>query len=282
MPILNPEHAYREFLVNLPEGERFEQHHIKARKADISRYCLIPGSHLRGRLMAERLDDCRVVSATRGYYVYSGTYQGVFVTICSTGMGGPVVAIAMEELGKMGVNTFIRVGSAGTLQDFLGVGDIVVATAANRAGGTSFNYLPGSFPAVANFDVTRELVAAADRLQVQVHTGVCTAGDAFYAPEDQELRPLFKQAGVLALEMESDTAFIVSQFRGWRCGAAFVLDGGPARPVADSSAVDRNIADHASNDDFRRGEAAVISVALEAMVRLATRDANDSHAPESV
>jgi len=272
MPILNPEHAYREFQVELPEGERFEQHHIKVRTQDISPYCFIPGSHLRGRLMAEQLDDCRVVSATRGYYIYSGTYKGVFMTVCSTGMGGPAAAIAMEELGKMGATTFIRVGSAGTTQDFLGVGDIVVATAANRAGGTSLNYLPANFPAVADFAVTRELADAADRLQVPVHTGVCTAGDAFYAPKDQELRALLKQAGVLAIEMESDTAFIVSQFRGWRCGAAFVLDGGPARRIAQSSAVDRNIANHASNKEFRRGEDGVIRIALEAMAALAVRD----------
>ena len=93
MPLQNPEHAYKEYVPELEEGERFTEHHIKVRQADVSRYVFIPGSHLRGRRMAEMLDEARVVSATRGYYLYSGTYQGIFMTICSTGMGGPVTAI---------------------------------------------------------------------------------------------------------------------------------------------------------------------------------------------
>lgn len=271
MAIRNPEAAYREFTVELAPGERFTQHHIKAREADISRYVFIPGSHLRGRRMAERLDDCRVVSATRGYYVYSGYHQDVFITVCSTGMGGPVVAIAMEELGRMGADAFVRIGSAGGLQPHLGNGDIVVASATVRAGGTAIHYLPGNFPAAPDFRLTRELADAIERRHGTAHTGLVVSGDAFYGPRPLDGWDDYQRAGVLAIEMESDTQFIVGKYHGWRCAAAFVLDGGPAKAIGDSSAVGQEIAHHSSNPEFLKGESDLIDAALDAMAAYAQR-----------
>jgi uridine phosphorylase len=273
VPILNPEHAYREYLPAVPEGERFSQHHIKVRQADLSRYILIPGSHLRGRLIAEQLDDCRVVSATRGYYLYTGLYQGVRLTVCSTGMGGPAAAIAMEELGAMGCDTFVRVGSAGAVQPGLGVGDIAVATGCVRGGGTGNRYLPPEFPAVPDFALTAALVEAGRAMGARVHTGVCATGDAFYAPDPEAESDLLRQAGVLAIEMEADTLFLVGQYRGWRVAAGFALDGGEAREVGESSAEKMAIADHATHKTFKEGEMALIRMALEAMKTVAARDA---------
>jgi len=272
MPLQHDEFAYREYVPTLQEGERFTEHHIKVRRADLSRYVFIPGSHLRGRRMAEMLDNARLVSATRGYYLYSGTYKGIFMTVCSTGMGGPATAIAMEELGRMGADTFIRVGSAGAVQEFLGVGDIAVATATYRGGGTADRYLPAGFPASANFTLTRAMVDAATRAGVRLHTGVCTAGDAFYGPDDEREQSLLKKAGVLAIEMESDTAFILGHYHNWRVAAGFVLDGGPARDILESSATTMAIANHGTNGEFRKGEEALIRVALEAMAEVALQD----------
>ncbi len=272
MPMQNEEFAYREYVPELPEGERFTEHHIKVRKADVSRYVFIPGSHLRGRRMAEMLDGVRLVSATRGYYLYSGTCKGVFMTVCSTGMGGPVTAIAMEELGRLGADTFIRVGSAGAVQEFLGVGDITVATATYRGGGTSYRYLPAGFPAVADFTLTRALVDAANQAGARLHTGVCAAGDAFYGPDDEREQALLKKAGVLAIEMESDTAFVLGHYHNWRVAAGFVLDGGPARDILESSAAGMAIANHGTNEEFRNGEEALIRIALEAMATVARED----------
>jgi uridine phosphorylase len=273
MPILNPEHAYREFVPDLPEGQRFPQHHIKVLPSDLSRYVLIPGSHLRGRLIAEQLEECRVISATRGYYLYAGTYKGLRLTVCSTGMGGPAAAIAMEELGAMGCDTFLRVGSAGAVGAHLGVGDIAVATACVRSGGTSNQYLPPHFPAVAHYDVTSALVETARALGTEVHVGVCLTGDAFYGPENEAEQQALHRAGVLAIEMEADTLMVVGQCRGWRVGAGFVLDGGEAKEVGESSSADLVIADHATNRTFKQGEMDLIRLSLEAMVRVAERDA---------
>lgn len=272
MPLQNPEHAYREYTSELPQGERFSEHHIKVRREDVSRYVFVPGSHLRGRRIAEMLDGARVIGATRGYYLYSGTYQGVYMTVCSTGMGGPATAIALEELGHLGADTFIRIGSAGAVQPYLGVGDIALCTASVRGGGTSYAYLPARYPAAAHFGLTRALAAAADRLGTPVHTGLCAASDAFYAPDDQAERDLLKRAGVLAIEMEADTLFTLAQFRGWRAAAGFVLDGGPAKQILESSAVGMSIADHAANQEFRQGEEALIRLCLEAMAEVARQD----------
>ncbi len=254
-------------------GPQFTQHHIKALEDDIARYCFVPGDHIRGRKIAERLDDVRQVSATRGMFVYTGTFGGVRMTVCSTGMGGPQAAIAVEELGRLGADTFIRVGSAGGLQDDIGVGDIAIATATYRDGGTSYKYLPGPFPAVADFSVTRKLHDVATELGAAVRLGVVCAGDAFYGPTDPNFNKMLVSAGVICVEMESDTLFILGHYRRLRCGAIFVMDGGPkTRHVRSAGKVSIPIANHATDDDFLRGEDRIIAIALEAMRRVALED----------
>lgn len=254
-------------------GPQYTQHHIKALDKDIARYCFIPGDHVRGRKIAERLDKVRQVSATRGMFVFTGFYSGVEMTVCSTGMGGPQVAIAMEELGRMGADTFIRVGSAGGFQDNIGVGDIAIATATYRDGGTSYKYLPGPFPAAADFFVTRALYDVAREKDAKIHIGVVTAGDAFYAPKDPVQHKLLADAGVICGEMESDTEFIVGHYRHFRCGALFVMDGGPkSKEIRSKGNVSLTIANHAADPDFLRGEDLIIEIALEAMKRIADQD----------
>ncbi len=254
-------------------GPEYTQHHIKARDEDIARYCFVPGDHIRGRKIAERLDDVRQVSATRGMFAFTGWYGGVRMTVCSTGMGGPQAAIAIEELGRMGADTFIRVGSSGGLQENIGVGDIAIATATYRDGGTSYKYLPGPFPAVADFFVTRQLYDAACELGARVHIGVVSAGDAFYAPKDPGFAKMLTDAGVVCVEMESDTVFILGHYRHYRCGGIFVMDGGPkSKEIKSTGKVAISIANHATDPDFLRGEDMIISIALEAMKRIALED----------
>lgn len=262
--------------------EEFTQHHIKARNQDIARYCFIPGDHVRGKKIADRLTDSVLVSNTRGYFVYTGWYKGVRVTVCSTGMGGPQVAIAMEELGNMGVDTFIRLGSAGGLDERTGVGDIVVATASYRGGGTADEYFPKAFPAVADFDVTRALVDAAVEAGAvptgagpaagaasKVLAGPVASTDAFYGPNNDASVAVFRRGHILCVEMESDTEFIVGAQRGFRCGAAFVLDNGPATKKVAVQSGTMNIAHHGKDPAFVAGEERLIGVGLEAVVKLA-------------
>jgi DeoD family purine-nucleoside phosphorylase len=235
--------------------------HIRCDPEEIAPYVFTPGSHRRAKLIADHFDDARLVSESRGYLVYTGTVDGTRMTVSSTGIGGPQIAMAIEELAHMGAHTFIRVGSCGTLQDHVEVGDLVIPTGVFRAGATAHRYLPPAFPAAPDFGVLTALVEAAERLDVPVHVGVGWAGDAFYAPMDPDLQEKLKQAGVLSLEMETDTLFVVSNYRGWRAGAILACDG-----------TAKEIKPEWGEEAFHAGEEREIRVAIEAMKSIAQQE----------
>ncbi len=239
--------------------------HILCDPKDIARYVFVPGDHERAMKIADHFDTRRFVSDSRGYHVYSGLVDGIPMTVCSTGMGGPQVAIGIEELGHMGADTFIRIGSCGTLQDDIFTGDVVIPNGVYRAGATANRYLPVAFPAAPDFGMLTALVEAARRLGIKVHVGIGWAGDAFYAEGDPVLMAKLKRAGVKAMEMESDTLFIISNFRGWRSAALFACDG-----------TSKEIKPEAGQTAFRQGEENEIRIAIEAMKSIARADASVS------
>jgi len=236
--------------------------HILCEPEDIARYVFVPGDHARAKKIADHFDDARLVSDSRGYVVYSGTVDGIAMTVSSTGMGGPQTAICIEELGHMGADTFIRVGSCGTLQEYVNLGALVIPTGVYRAAATANRYLPPAFPAAPNWQVLSALVEAAKELGIKVHVGVGSTWDAFYALPDAKLLETLKQAGVLSLEMEADTLFIISNFRGWRAGAIFANDGTATE-----------IKPEWGEEAFRKGEELEIQIAIEAMKSIALADA---------
>ena len=235
--------------------------HIKCDPKEISRYIFCPGDQQRAKKIADQFDASHLVTESRGYTVYSGEYNGVFMTVCGTGMGGPAVAIGVEELAHMGGDTFIRVGSCGVFQEGQKPGDVIAASGTVRAGGTANSYLPPIFPAVPTFVVLRSLVEAGEELQIPMAVGIGIAGDSFYAPQDTEQSLQMKSAGLVFVEMESDTLFIVGAVRGWRTGALFASDGAPAQIKPDWGEA-----------DFRRGEMDAIQIALQAMWKIAQAD----------
>ena len=236
--------------------------HIRCDKKDIARYVFCPGDYARAKKIAEHFKDPKLVSDSRGYVVYSGMYQSIFMTACGTGMGGPTVAIALEELAHMGADTFIRVGSCGVFQEGQKPGDVIIATGTVRGGGTGNGYLPINFPAVPNFKVLRQLVDSAEELKLPVTVGVGIAHDTFYAPtSEHERSEIHKKAGLVSVEMESDTLFIAGMYRGWRTGAIYASDGTPdtIKPEWGEAA-------------FRQGELNSIKIALHAMHKIALAD----------
>ena len=235
--------------------------HIKCDEKEIARYVFCPGDQQRARRIAEKFDSNHLVTESRGYSVFSGEYKGIPMTVCGTGMGGPAVAIGLEELAHMGADTFIRVGSCGVFQEGQGSGDVVIASGTVRFGGTGNAYLPPIYPAVPTFKVLRALVEAGEELKIPVTVGVGAAGDAFYAPRDPAERISMKDAGLVFVEMESDTLFIVGQLRHWRTGAIFASDGAPGKTKPESGEA-----------DFRRGELNAIKISLEAMRKIAQAD----------
>ena len=236
--------------------------HISAEPKDIARYAFVPGDHDRAIKIADQLENARLVSQSRGYMVYTGTVDGIRMTVCSTGMGGPQVAIGVEELAHLGVDTFIRVGSCGTMRDDVQCGDVIVPTGMYRGGATANRYLPPAFPAMPHFQILTALVEAARKLGLKVHTGVGWSGDAFYAPMAPDLEAKLRQARTVALEMEADTLFVIGSFRGWRTGAIFASDG-TAKEMKPTW----------GEKLFRQGEETEIRIAIEAMKSVALADA---------
>lgn len=207
------------------------QYHIQCKEGDVGAYCILPGDPGRCEKIAELFDDAKFVSQNREYTVYTGTLLGEKVSVCSTGIGGPSASIAMEELANIGAHTFIRVGTCGGIATKVRAGDVIIATGAIRMEGTSREYAPIEFPAVADFDAVCALVQAAENLELPFHTGVVQCKDSFYGQHSPETMPVsaellnkweaWKRLGTLASEMESAALYTVAAARGLRCGATF-------------------------------------------------------------
>ena len=207
------------------------QFHIRCKAGDVGRYCILPGDPGRCAAIAARFEKAEQVSQNREFTVYTGVLAGERVSVCSTGIGGPSAAIAMEELIAIGAHTFIRVGTCGGMALPVRAGDVIIATGAIRMEGTSREYAPIEFPAVPDFATTCALADAARALGKPFHTGVVQCKDSFYGQHTPETMPVepellykweaWKRLGALASEMESAALFTVAAARGVRCGAVF-------------------------------------------------------------
>lgn len=205
-----------------------KQFHIHCVRGDVGRYCIMPGDPGRCEAIAAYFDDPVFVGQNREFRIYTGTLLGEKVTVCSSGIGGPSAAIAMEELHAIGADTFIRVGTCGGIDLDVHSGDIVIATGAVRYEHTSREYAPIEYPAVPNFEVTTALVQAAKNLDMRYKVGIVQCKDSFYGQHDPGRMPVapellakweaWKRLGVLASEMESSTLFVVAAALGVRCG----------------------------------------------------------------
>ena len=167
-----------------------KQYHIQVGKGEVGRYVILPGDPKRCEKIAKYFDDPVLVADNREYVTYTGTLDGVKVSVTSTGIGGPSASIAMEELVNCGADTFIRVGTCGGMQPEVKSGDAVIATGAIRMEGTSREYAPIEYPAVADLTVTNALTASAKELGLAFHTGVVQCKDAFYGQHSPERMPV--------------------------------------------------------------------------------------------
>lgn len=209
------------------------QYHIQVTKGEVGRYVILPGDPKRCVKIAQYFDNPVLIADNREYITYTGTLDGVKVSVTSTGIGGPSASIAMEELYRCGADTFVRIGTCGGMQTEIKSGDIVIATAAVRMEGTSREYAPIEYPAVANLDVTNALVEAAKEKGFVYHTGVVQSKDSFYGQHEPEAMPVgyelinkweaWKRMGCLASEMESAALFIVAGKLRVRMGSCLLV-----------------------------------------------------------
>lgn len=210
-----------------------KQYHIQVGKGEVGRYVIMPGDPKRCEKIAQYLENPILIADNREYVTYTGTLDGVKVSVTSTGIGGPSAAIAMEELCRCGADTFIRVGTCGGMQTEVKSGDIVIATGAIRMEGTSREYAPIEFPAVADITITNALTKVAKEKEYSYHVGVVQCKDSFYGQHEPETKPVsyelqnkweaWKRLGCLASEMESAALFIVASYLKVRVGSCFLV-----------------------------------------------------------
>jgi uridine phosphorylase len=204
-----------------------KKYHVGLAKGEVGDYVLVPGDPARTAVIAKFLDGAKEMAFSREYRTFTGSVNGVPVSTMSTGMGGPSVAIGVEELSELGVHTFLRVGTCGAAQPEIKMGDLVIALASVRSEGTPNGYVPTEYPAVASLDVVNALVDAATASGVPFHVGIIRSVDALYSDllPDSMPRPhlrdeleMWSRAGVLSNDMETSTLFVVARLRKLRAG----------------------------------------------------------------
>lgn len=218
-------------MIDYTEGSE-KEYHIGVGPKDIGKYVFLPGDPKRCKKIAAYFDNPVLVGDSREYVTYTGTLNGVKVSVTSTGIGGPSAAIAMEELVHCGAHTFIRIGTCGGMDIDVQGGDVVIATGAIRFEGTSKEYAPIEFPAVADLAITNALVQASQKLSTPYHTGIVQCKDSFYGqhrpnslPNSVELQRKWDawcRLGCKASEMESAALFVVASYLKVRCGSCLL------------------------------------------------------------
>lgn len=225
----------------------------KCKPGDIAPYVLVPGNEDRVEKFAARWDDAHLVAHHYEFLIYTGVYRGIQISACSTGIGGMSVCIAVEELAKLGANTFLRVGVTGPLDNEIGLGELVIAKGAVRFDGTSHDYVRPEFPAYADIEIIMAAARAAERLklpyQISVIASIASLGPRssesyrrFLTSHSQRIRDELLAAGIVDGEGESATLFILSALYGFRAGTINVCAVDKQKhlwdPLAEQKAID--------------------------------------------
>ena len=218
-------------MINYSENQTM--YHIGVAPGQVGKYVLLPGDPKRCKKIAAYFEDPVFIADNREFVTYTGTLDGVPVSVTSTGIGGPSASIALEELVMCGADTFIRIGTAGGMDLDVQAGDVVIASGAIRMEGTSKEYAPIEWPAVSDFEITSVLKQAAGNLGYRSHVGVVECKDAFYGQHKPEELPVsyellnkwqsWLKLGCKASEMESAALFTVAAYLKVRIGSVLFI-----------------------------------------------------------
>lgn len=257
-------------MIDYTEGSG-KQYHTGVGSEDIGKYVIMPGDPKRCAKIAEYFDNPKLVADVREFVTYTGTLDGVKVSVTSTGIGGPSASIAIEELSKCGAHTFVRIGTCGGMQEEVLGGDVVIATGAVRMEGTSREFAPVEYPAVADINVVNALMVSAEELEIPHHVGVVQCKDSFFGQHEPEVMPVsyelenkwqaWLRMGCLASEMESAALFIAGSFLRVRVGSCFLV-------VANQERAKKGLPNKQAHDTEL-----AIKVAVEAVRKLIKKDA---------
>jgi uridine phosphorylase len=255
------------------------QYHVRLSPGDVAPAVLLPGDPGRVEVVASLWDEARHVASNREYVTFTGRYRGVPISCTSTGIGSPSTAIALEELARAGATTFVRIGTCGSLQQRVRVGDVAILDSAIRADGTSALYAPVEFPAAAHHEVVDAALEAATELGFPHHVGTTFSTDLFYVPVAGSAFTGYEQSvwreryadvartNAIAVEMEAGVLLVLSRIWGLRAGAiALVAD--VAEEKDESGAFDPQATFDVSKEPIER----LARVGCETIRILAERD----------
>jgi uridine phosphorylase len=233
------------------------QYHIRCTLGSLAPYLLVPGDPARVPRISSIWDHWREVASNREFVSHTGMYKGCPISATSSGIGAGAMAIVVNEASAIGVDTFIRVGSTGSIREEVCCGDLIIPSAAVRLDGASAAYARLEYPAIASHDVLLALIEAAESLGVRYHVGIIATTSDFYAgqgrtvkgqsPREDLVEDLMR-LGVLSFDMECATLFVLSNIFRLRAGAVCAVFADRVRGFFEEGA----------------GEAAAIHVACEA------------------
>ncbi|SER41253.1 uridine phosphorylase [Gracilibacillus ureilyticus] len=198
---------------------------LKLDAKDLPEKVIVCGDPDRAKLVAEDLEDAKLLGQNREYHTYVGYYHGAYIGVVSHGVGSPGAAVCFEQLIQGGVKEIIRVGTAGSYQKEIEPGSLVISTAAVRRDGLSSQIVPEGFPAVADLILTGRLIEQSESHSVAIHHGITLTLDVFYQGAIAFPHSQYQAAGVLAVEMEIASLFTIASLRGVRAAAIVAIDG---------------------------------------------------------
>ena len=220
-----------------------KQYHVALQRGDVGKYVLLPGDPGRCEPISRLFDNPRHVATNREYVTYTGTLDGVPVSVTSTGIGCPSAAIALEELVRCGADTFIRVGTSGHIQKDSVSGELAIISAAIRDEGTSRHYMPIEFPAVADLEVIQALQVAAKKAGARSRTGITQSKDSFYGQHEPERMGVANElisrwraweiGGAICSEMEASALFVIASMLRVRAGGVMMVHAKEPMPPLD-------------------------------------------------
>lgn len=193
--------------------------HLLVEKKDINKYVLMPGDPGRVLRITKHLKNSKKINVNREYTIYNGTYKGKKITVCSSGMGGPSTAIAIHELVSLGAKVIIRVGSCGSLQKGMQLGELIIPNQTIREDGTTNMYVAKDIPALVDKKVHKLLLKSCEELGVKFYSGTSRSHDSFYTKNNAKLERFWSKVGILGSDFETSTLFIVGKILGIKTGS---------------------------------------------------------------
>ncbi|VVB75886.1 Purine nucleoside phosphorylase [Candidatus Tiddalikarchaeum anstoanum] len=193
--------------------------HLQITEKDVNPYVLMPGDPGRVIRIAKHLENSKKINVNREFTIYNGAYKGKKITVCSSGMGGPSTAIALHELAELGAKVVIRIGSCGSLQRDMKIGELIIPEQAIRQDGTTDMYAAKDVPAVADSSVFNALISSSKELKLRYYSGTIRSHDSFYTKNTPAIEKFWSKVGVLGSDFESSTIFLVGKIEGLKTGS---------------------------------------------------------------